>query len=243
MEEFLKKLNELKDAAFYNGGYVTKEQIGEIFDNLDDNQHGMIEEYLVNNHIGIDKPLEDEEYLSREDIDYLQLYLDELKDIDPVEDGAKRAFLMGAINKEADAKTKLMNAYLSPIVDMAKLYAGGKVAIADLIGEGNVALAIAIDMLECVDTPEDADALIVKNIMNAMEEYAATELEESDKASKALSLVVKVTDKAKAFKEAYTRKPTIQELHDESGISINKIKEAIDISKGCLEYIDAAEEV
>lgn len=243
MEEFLKKLNELKDLALYNGGFVTREQIKEIFPEMNDDQNKLIEEYLVNNRIGIEKALEDSDYLSKEDIDYLSFYLEDLEALDIVDEDMKKVLIMNVLNKDEVAKEKLINAYLPSIVDIAKLYAGGNISMADLIGEGNVALAIAVNMLDCIETPEDADALIVKQVMNAMEEFAGIEISEAEKTKKALTLVVKVTNKAKELNKDLLRKVTVEELSKESGISVKKIKEAIRISDGCLEYIEKPEDM
>lgn len=243
MNEFLDKLNALKELASFQGNYVTREQINEAFAGLDDNQNAILEEYLKNNHIGIDKAIDSDEFLNTDDKNYLQLYLDELDELDEVNDSLKRVLLMGAINKEAAAREKLINVYLKSVVDIAKLYAGQGATIEDLIGEGNVALAVAVSMVECVETPEDADALIVKQIMNSMEEFVASESDALKNENKALDVVTKITDKARELNEDLLRKVTVEELSKESGISVSRIKDAIRISKDCLEYIEKPEDL
>lgn len=242
IENFIIKLDALKELAYYNGGFVTKDNINEAFPSLDDNQGKMIEEYLEKNKIGVGAPVNADEFLTTEDHGYLSLYLDELSELDDISDSVKRTYIMGAINNETIAKDNLINAYLKDVVDIAKLYAGQGVTLEDLIGEGNVALAIAVNMLGCVDTIEDAEALISKNIMNAMEEFVGIEAESSKTDEKALALVIKVTDKAKEMYEDLYRKVTAEELANESGISKKKILEAIRITDKCLEYIEKPEE-
>lgn len=243
IEEFTASLTALKDFATLQGGYVTKKDIEEAFPDLTDDQFGLIEEYLKNNRIGIDEPIDSDEFLSADDNKYLEMYMDDINSLDEVSDDMKRVLTMNVLAGEGAAKEKLINAYLRNVVDVAKLYAGQGAPMADLIGEGNVALAIAVDMLDCVESPEDADALIIKNIMNAMEEYVGIESEEQESEKKALALVIKVTDKAKEMNEELLRKITVDELVGESKISRKKILEAIRISPGCLEYIEKPEDI
>lgn len=235
---FLEQLAGLKDLGALQGGYVTREQIQESFPEFTQSQQELLTEYLTKNHIGIDAPLDDAAFLSDEENHYLAMYLEELEELEDVTEQLRRILIMNTLNGDLSAKKKLTESYLKSVVDIAKLYTGQGALVSDLIGEGNVALALAVDMLECVETPEDVHALIVKNIMNAMEEYIGIESDESKKEEKALEIVVKVTDKAKEMSEELLRKVTIEELSGESGISEKKIREAIRISKECLNYIE-----
>lgn len=243
IEEFTNSLTALKDYAALSGGFVTKKDIEETFPSLSDEQFSLIEEYLKNNRIGIDEPIDSDEFLSSDDNKYLNIYMEDINGLDDISEDMKRVLAMNVLAGDEVSKEKLINGYLRNVVDIAKLYAGQGAPMADLIGEGNVALAIAVDMLDCVDSPEDADALIVKNIMNAMEEFVGIESAEKDSEKKALALVIKVTDKAKELNEELLRKVTVEELMTESKLSRNKILEAIRISKGCLEFIEKPEDI
>lgn len=235
---FLEQLVSLKDLGALQGGFVTSEQIKETFPDFTDSQQEMLKDYLTKNHIGIDTPFDDASLLSEDENHYLQYYLEELEELEDVTEELRRILIMNTLNGDLSSKKKLTESYLKHVVDIAKLYTGQGALVSDLIGEGNVALTLAVDMLECVETPEDAHALIVKNIMNAMEEYIGIESHESKKEEKALEIVVKVTDKAKEMSELLLRKVTAKELAEESGISEKKILEAIRISKECLNYIE-----
>lgn len=237
-KDFLQQLAELKDLGTLQGGFVTEEQIEETFPDFTDEQKSLLNDYLKKNHIGIGQPVDEGEYLSEEENGYLKFYLEELEELEDVSDDLRRVLVMNTLQGDQNAKKRLLESYLKNVVDIAKLYTGQGALVSDLIGEGNVALAIAIDMLDCIETPEDADPLIVKAIMNAMEEYVGSESEESKKEGKALETVVKVTEKAKEMTEELLRKVTVEELSKESGISEKRILEAIRISKDCLDYIE-----
>lgn len=242
IDEFLSKLEELKEWGTLNGGFVTTENIQEIFPGLDDNQNKLITEYLEKNRIGFNEPVDAGEFLSESDNGYLSLYLEELEELEVTDDAKRRVYIMGAINGQSDACENLINAYLKNVVDVAKLYAGQGATLQDLIGEGNVALAQTVALLGCVDEPEEADGLIMRRVMDAMEDYLNLENESSKKEEKALALVIQVTDKAKEMYEDLYRKVTVEELSEASGISKKKILEAIRITDKCLEYIEKPEE-
>lgn len=237
-EEFLKKIAELKDLAYLQGGFIRENQISELFPDLLKQQRLVLDDYFKTNHIGIGAPLDAKEYLSGEDNGYLHYYLEELEQMDDVDDAKKRVIIMDALQGDAFAKKELIACYLKNVVDIAKLYTGQGVLLEDLIGEGNVALALAMDMLECVEEIADVEPLLIRYVMNAMEELISNEAEESKKEDKALDITQKVTDKAREMMEELYRKVTVDELAAESGISRKRILEALRISKECLEYIE-----
>lgn len=241
-EEFLNKLNELKEGAYLQGGMVTSAQIDEAFPELSDEQKQFITEYLEKNHIGINEPVDPKSYMSESEIDLLEMYTESLEAIDPVSDSVKRVLMMDAIAGNKDARNDLMQQYLQNVIDTARLYSGQGVDFMDLIGEGNVALAVAMEQLECVEGPDDVEPLIMQMIMNAMEELCNEEGTSDDTMKKVLELVEKVQTKAKEMTEELLRKVTIEELSNDSGISAKKIKEALSISEALYDYIEKDEE-
>ena len=97
--EFAQTLQQLKDTARLQENMLTSEQISEAFESLSltEEQMGLIHEYLNKNHIGIDEPAEQNANLSSEDTNYLNMYLEELKDLPEVSDGEKRAVMMSSL--------------------------------------------------------------------------------------------------------------------------------------------------
>jgi len=236
-KEFAAKLGEIRELGALQGGYITKEQLSEEFSELDKEQSDLVAEYLRKVNIGLDAPLEDSDILTDEENGYLRFYMEELQDMEVPDEDKKRVLSMGAIAGDRQAKEALIKAYLPGVVDIAKLYTGQGATLADLIGEGNVALALSVEMLGCVETPEDADALIVKMIMIAMEEYVGTEADADKTDEKALSIVETVIRSAKELSEELLRKVTVKELAAESGVSAKKIREAMRLTEECKEYI------
>lgn len=240
-KEFMKALAELKDLALLQGGYVSEVQMEDCIPGLQAGQKPLVVEYLKQNGIGINKPLVQEEDITKEEKDHLYLYLEELEDLGKMGDSMKQLLLREALAGDRMAKERLIEAYLHSVVDIARLYAGQGADMADLIGEGNVALAAAAANLECVETPEDADAMIARTIMNAMEAFVGIENDEEQLMEQVFTDTARVLDKARQMAEELLRKVTVEELCRESGITEEEILQAARIARECADYIELPE--
>lgn len=190
---FAQKLGEIRELAKEQGNYVTKEQIEEAFAELEfqEEQLQMVYDYLTKHKIGIDEPVDLDEYLSEEEVDYLKMYEEELKAMDTVTDGQREAILLSAMAGETDAQKRLVEIYLPQVIEISKLYTGQGVYIEDLVGEGNLALAQGVTMLGCLEHAKEAEGMLMKMVMDAMEELIQEDLTAKD-------IVKKAIDKAKA---------------------------------------------
>ena len=170
---FAKILKELKDTARLQGNMLTGAQLEEAFAEwqLKEEQLSLIQDYLRENHIGIDAPIDPDENLSGEDMNFLSMYLEELEELPRVVDGDRRAVTMLALAGDKGAQAKLVEIFLPQVVEISKLYAGQGALVEELIGEGNVAVTTAVTMLDCVETVDEVDGFIGKMVMDAMEDY------------------------------------------------------------------------
>ena len=239
-EAFLAALESMKDLAKELGNVLTTEPVEQFVTELklEQGQVDLIYQYLKQNKIGVDTPVNLEEYLTQDEFDYLTAYLEELKLLEQLTDGQKRAVFMSALAGDADAKKKVIEIFLPQVVEIAKLYTGQGIELTDLIGEGNVALAMGVEMLGCVEQPEEIDGMLAKLIMDAMEEFITEEIGEQKKDSKVLSLTNKVAKASEALAKEVQRKVTVEELARETGLKEAQIREAIRISAEQMEYIE-----
>ena len=233
---FLERLGSLKEAGIMNGGFVTEEDIASFFPELSELQREALKTYLKDNNIGTGAPLEDKEILAEEESLSLKLYMEELAAEEKLSDDMKRVLIMNALNGDNSARDRLIQGYLPDVADLAKLYAGQGVDVIDLIGEGNVALTVAIGMLESIEEPADCDEMVARSVMNAMEAMVGSENEETEMLKAAFAKVAKIADKAKELSEDYRRKVSVAELAGE-GLDEEEIREALRLSKGLTEYI------
>lgn len=237
---FAKTLEQIRKQAKEQGNCIEREQVEQAFASLSlsKEQLDLVFDYLEKHKIGIGEPMDPDEYLSEEEINYLEEYQKELALLEPVSEGEKEAITLSAMAGEAQAQKKLISIYLPQVVEIAKLYSGQGVFLEDLIGEGNVALTMGVTMLGCLEHAKEADGMLGKMIMDAMEDYINENMAEEDKDKKVLGRVKKVAKKARELSEELRRKVTVEELSAETGMSPNAIREAMQLSGYTIEEIE-----
>lgn len=238
--EFAKALEKIRKTAKEQGNVLSKEQVEETFLAIGMKAEELepVYEYLKQKKIGIGEPVDIDSYLSKEDMDYLEIYLSELALLPQYSDGEKQAIIISAMAGESDAKAKLIEMLLPDVVDIAKLYSGQGVYLEDLIGEGNVAISMGVEMLGAAETPDEVTGMLAKMAMDAMEEYIEEVTNDRKLDKKIADRVNKVAKEAKDLSESLHKKITVEELMEESGLSEKEIKDAIRMSGKRIEYFE-----
>ena len=228
---FAKTLEQVRKTAKEQGNCISEEQVKEAFAELDlsNEQLQMVFDYLLKHKIGIGQPMDPDEFLTEEEKDYLQEYLDEV---------AALPTYSAAMAGETDAQQRLIEIHLADVAEIAKLYAGQGVLLEDLVGEGNLALSFGVTMLGSLEKPDEVEGMLGKMIMDAMEEYIAEHAENSKIDKRVEDKVNKVADKARELAEELHRKVTTEELMEETGMSRKMIEDAIRMSGFKIEDID-----
>ena len=237
---FAKKLEEIRALAKEQGNVLSVEQVEEAFAEIEIGKEQLepVYAYLKTKNIGIGEPVDVEENLSSEDKNYLEEYMESLQELPKLSDGEKRAYAMAAMAGDANGKLNMINAFLPQVVDIAKLYSGQGALLEDLIGEGNVALATGVEMLGCLEEPDEVDGMLGKMIMDAMEDYIAENTEAKKVDMQIADKVNHISDLAKELAESLQRKITVGELAEETGIDVDEISEAVKLSGNKIEYFE-----
>ena len=240
---FAQTLEKVRNLAKEQGNCVSEDQVKEAFEALELNneQLQMVFDYLVKHKVGIGQPVNMDDYLTDEERNYLQDYLDELDALPKVSEGEKEAITISAMAGDVTAQNRLTEIYLPDVVEIAKIYTGQGVLLEDLIGEGNVALAMGTTMLGCLEKPAEAQGMLAKMMMDAMEDYIAENASNEKADLKVVQKVNKVMEAAKELAEEFRRKVTVEELAAETKMSQNAIREAIKFSGNNIEYIEEEE--
>ena len=241
---FAKTLEEIKALAMEQDRVLSKEQVEEAFGKIGMKPEELtpIYEYLNQKKIGIGEPVDPDEYLTEEDVDFLSDYVEQIKLLPVLSQGEKEANFLSAMAGDSTGKAKTIEILLGDIIDVAKLYTGQGVLLEDLIGEGNVALAMGVEMLGCLEKPDEVPGMLVKMAMDAMEALIQETEEESKIDRKIVDKVNEVSAEAKKLAESLNRKITVEELMEETSFSEKKIREAIRISGNRIEYFEGANE-
>lgn len=240
---FAQTLEKIKNIAKEQGNCISEEQIKSEFQTLElrEEQFQLVFAYLEQHKIGINEPVNIDDYLTEEEKNYLDEYLLEIESLEKVSEGVKEAITLSAMAGDSSAQNRLVEIYLPDVIEVAKLYAGQGVFLEDLIGEGNVALAIGVGMISCLEYASEAQGMLGKMIMDGMEAYIAENVSNHKADRKVANKVNLVMEKAKELAEDLSRKVTPQELADETQMSLTSIMEAIKISGFNIEYIEVEE--
>ncbi len=237
---FAQTLEQVRKLAKEQGNCVSEEQVQEAFAELDLNheQLQLVFDYLVKHKVGIGQPVNPDDYLTDEERDYLQDYLDEIAQLQSYSEGEKEAFTLSAMAGDVSAQNKLIEMHLNDVIEIAKLYAGQGVFLEDLIGEGNVALSFGVGMLGSLEHAEEAEGMLGKLIMDAMEAYIGEHVSNEKADQRVVDKVNKVAEKAKELAEDLHRKVTVEELAEETGMTESYIREAMKMSGFQIEDIE-----
>ncbi len=236
---FAQTLEQIRKTAKEQGNCISKEQVEEAFAalNLDEEKLNLVFDYLKQHKVGIGEPVNLDDYLSEEEVDYLEGYLKQMEELPAAASGEQEAVTLSAMAGDTDAQNRLIQIFLPNVVEIAKLYTGQGVLLEDLIGEGNVALAMGVTMLGALENASEAQGMLGKMIMDAMEEYIAENADEVEKDRKIADKVNKVADKANELAQDLKRKVTVEELMSETGMSRKSIIDAMRISADKIEAI------
>ena len=101
-----------------------------------------------------------------------------------------------------------------------------------------MALTLGTGLLGSQETPEECEGLLIKMVMDAMEELVSDTLDHEELAQKALKRVNKVSDKADALAEELGRKVTAEELMKEEHLTLKEVEDALRISGFAIDGIE-----
>ena len=179
-----------------------------------------------------------DDYLTEEEKNYLQNYLDELESLPKATPGEKEAITLSAMAGDLDAQGQLAIFYLPDVVEVARLYSGQGVPLEDLIGEGNLALTAGVSMLGALERTDEAQGMLGKMMMDAMEELIQQQQTAEKADQKMTQRINKVLEAARSLSEELHRKVTVEELAQEAKLSEKAIREAVRLSGHQIEYLE-----
>lgn len=231
-EEFRKQLLALITMARRQGMSVSDEQVKAAFPGMELTQSKLelIYEYLKNSKITVGDTPDYDELLTAEDRNYLDDYKRELADLPRYSKREQEQIVIEAFGGNRLAKEKLLQIFLPQVVEISKLYTGQGVFVEDLIGEGNVALATAMEMFDCIEKPDEMEGFLTKMIMDAMEQMIEAELFESQQDQEVVDKVNRIAQAAKELAQDLRRPVSVSELAGETEFTEEEIREVLAVT-------------
>jgi DNA-directed RNA polymerase sigma subunit (sigma70/sigma32) len=192
-----------------------------------------------------------------EDEKYLELYLEDLKEIEELSDTTRAYLLMNIVeDNDKDSLDLLSKSFLEKIVDWVEPFRRRGVLASDLVQEANLAMMAYIkekrwsnnsqwiekikegttnDLLEVLSNIEsDVRYEVIESLFMLLDEQIGS----SKVANKVLNKVNLVNDWAVRLKEELGRKPTVEEIAENMGVSKEHVMEAIQLSAENIEVKD-----
>ena len=246
--KFIEMLTSIVEIAKTQENTISQDEIKQYFSDieLEEEHYDHIYQYLSENNIKVkgflyvpkqqgaeEKEQEDSEEskeIESKNSIYLNMYLQELADIEALEEQEEIELLMALINGEEYAKKRLTEGWLIKVVELAKNYKDKNVLIEDLIQEGNIGLLGGIESL-CGKKEEIDGALYLKeSVLLAMEHMIDESMTENDWESTVLAKTNLISEAAKFLAEDLGRVATLKELADYTKIEEDEIKDILNLS-------------
>lgn len=237
---FAKTLESVRRTAREQGNCISREQVREAFAELalEEEQLALVYDYLKKHKVGIDEQLAPEEYLTKEETDYLQEYLDSLQGFPELSGGEKEAVFLSAMAGEKDAQDRLLQAFLLQVPEIARLYSGQGVFLEDLVGQGNMALSEGVRMLGAAENALDAEGMLARMIMDSMEELIEEGRKSFTTDRKLEEKVNQIAKQAGELAAEMRRRVTVRELSEETGIPEEEIQAVYRVSGYAIEDLE-----
>lgn len=248
--EFLNKLKGLLEIATKNGGKITKEEVEAYFkeDTLSQEQMILVFDYLLAQKVAIKGYIKLEETkekapveFSKEELDYLKLYEEDLKAMRPAKVGELEELYQKICAGDALAKARLTELYLDKVVSFAKEVYLPQVFLGDLIQEGNISLVVALESVteDTIKDVKELDDYLVNEILQGMQMLIEESGELKSRDERIIEKVSHLDESITKLTEDFGRKITIDELALHMEISEEEI---LDILKLAGEDVDGEEE-
>ena len=107
---FAEKLEEIRKLAREQGQCVSTDQVEERFAplGLHEDQMAMVYDYLKKHNVGIGEPADPTDYLEEEELNYLEMYLQDLAALPEYTEAQKEAYTLSAMAGDLNAQKTLM---------------------------------------------------------------------------------------------------------------------------------------
>lgn len=195
---------------------------------------------------------------SEDDI-YLERYLKELEQIQPVSDTTRAYLLINIVEDNDKESLKLLSeSYLGKIVGWVEPFRCRGVLAADLVQESNLSMMAYIGQRQWLNNYEWKDKIKegttedLIQVLNEIDNEVKYQAEESMRmlideqmdsnkiSGKVLNKVNYVNDWAVRLKEELGRKPSVKEVAERMGVSEDIVREAVSLSAEAIEDISDA---
>lgn len=172
------------------------------------------------------------EVWQEKETEFLQLYIEDLKNLEPEKEGEKEALFARCIDGDDTAAKRLVELYLMKAVQIASKYRGQGLSLADLIQEANVALLLAFAELDGEEKAKDE--YVVSYVEEHIKQALAIEHTERSSEEELADRINLLSDVTKELAERFGREATIDEIKEYTKFTEDEIRTLMKISLDAL---------
>lgn len=168
------------------------------------------------------------EVWQEKETEILQMYVDDIKKLEPEKEGEKTALFEKCINGDSYAVKRLVELYLMHVLQIASKYTGQGLGLADLLQEANVALMLGLTEL---NTAEKAnDEYITSYVEQHIKRAIAVERNEKSSEEELAERVNFLSDVTRELAERFGREATLEEICEYTRYTEDEIRTLMKIS-------------
>ena len=254
---FREMLSELKAYADTKNNVLNKEEIKEFFKNahLTDEQYEFIYEYLGSQKIAVEgyqkaasvpdetpdrDVLEESSQESREEDDFLKMYLEDLaaSNIEEISEEEEFALFNQAADGDAMAKSRLIEQNLKRVYDLVMEYSNTQLPKSDLIQEGNVGLILVMDALKRQKTLSLYREYMKKEIIQVLDDAEQEQKDFKHDVQQIVEHVNYLNEAIKNLEVDLDRKVSLEELSAYIEMPAEEIKAILKMAGDEIELTD-----
>lgn len=242
--KFMETLRSVAEIARVSQQPLSKEEIDSYFSNMEltREQQEMIYQYLQNPQSEEDVQEDQEESNDNnvqseeennnnyEESKFLQMYLEEIKDIPRLSSEDKKKAYDKLLEGDATALSRISDHWLQEVVILAKEYERYDRNMEDLIQEGNMGLITGMNHLHGSKQVIDVEQYLKESVQQAIENYIDEMNDEDDWENTVIAKSNLIYEAKKALAEDMGRMPTVQELCDYTRLTQEEIEEILKLS-------------
>lgn len=242
-EEFQKKLQDIVELAKKQNQMISQEDVRTFFaqEHLNKEQLDLVFEFLQSRHIivrgyhkeqdknaGVPERAEEnsagaadgesipEKFGTEQEQHYLEMYLDEIAAVRPLNEEERQALLEKLRSKDPAARRRLTELMLSDIVKLAEQMRTPEVSVQDLIQEANLQLVLAVDMLDyrMTGSLKEVHDRLMEDARQAMETMMEEQRDVHTRDRRMVEKVEEMKDAINVLKKKLGRKVYLDEVAD-----------------------------
>ncbi len=235
--EFLEKLSGLVKMAKTQENQITIDEVKTYFakEELTEEQMELVFDYLLAQKVvvkgylkmGVSEEVDDKIVFTAEEEAYLKEYQEDLKAFRKEEAGEREALFEKVAWGDEIARQRLIELYLSDVIQIAKEMYHSEVFLGDLIQEGNIGLIMGIEM---ISGKEGAHEFIVSQIRESIQALVEEHTELKNRDKKMVEKVSLLDESITTLTEELGRKVSIDELAVYMGMDEEEILDILKLT-------------